>query len=323
MDTVTCLRADSGRKIWSYACAAGSYPGPKATPTISSGLVYTLGRECHLFALDTLTGAVHWARHLVKDLGITLPDYDIAGSPIVFSDLLIINADRSDLALDKATGAKVWSSGGGPGGYAAPVLADVRGRTLAVIFDRRAVYGVDARSGAAAWSFEWETGSYANAADPLVMRDTVFVASAYGKGSALYDVSGPRPVAVWSNHSFETHFSSFVQIDGCLCLVDSDARVPGAGTLRCVEAKTGKIDWERAAGLRFARSGGRHPRRAHGVGDARRGGCEPAGLQRALARHAAARPVMDPACAGEEHAFRSGTQGRTVRDRREVAAWEK
>jgi outer membrane protein assembly factor BamB len=45
-DTVSCLDVKTGRKVWSwaYACAPGSYPGPKATPTVDDGLVFTLSR---------------------------------------------------------------------------------------------------------------------------------------------------------------------------------------------------------------------------------------------------------------------------------------
>ncbi len=251
-DTAACLDAETGRRIWSfsYACAPGSYPGPKATPTVDEGLVYTLSREGHLFAFEASTGKVRWARHLVKDFGVAAPDYDFAGSPVVSGDLLILNAGRSGLALDKKTGARSWSSGSGPGGYATPVLAEMGGKACAVIFGVQAVFGVSTRTGEVAWSFDWGNGyDVYNAADPVVTGETVFVSSAYWQGCALYDVSGAAPLALWKSQAFGSHFSSFVTRDGYLYGVDGDARMPKAGSLRCVELRTGKIAWKAPLGF--------------------------------------------------------------------------
>ncbi len=250
-DTVFCLNAGTGRIVWkySYQCAQGSYPGPRATPTVHEGVVYTLSREGHLFALDAATGEVLWKKHLVDDLGIRPPGWDFAGSVVVAGDRLLLNAGRSGLALDRSTGATIWESGAGPGGYATPVLVDLARRPSAVIFGERAAYGVDAADGTVRWSFPWVTGSDVNAADPVVFTDRVFVASAYDKGCALYDVSGSQPAVVWRNNAFNTHFSSFVAMDGSLYGIDGDARVPNGGVLRCLNVRTGKTAWSAPVGF--------------------------------------------------------------------------
>jgi outer membrane protein assembly factor BamB len=250
-DTVFCLNAGTGRIAWkySYRCAQGSYPGPRATPTVHEGVVYTLSREGHLFALDAATGEVLWKKHLVDDLGIQPPGWDFAGSVVVAGDRLLLNAGRSGLALDRSTGATIWESGAGPGGYATPVLAELAGRPSAVIFGERAAYGVDVADGTVRWSFPWVTGSDVNAADPVVFADRVFVASAYDKGCALYDVSGSRPAVVWRNNAFNTHFSSFVAMGGSLYGIDGDARIPNGGVLRCLDVRTGKAAWSAPVGF--------------------------------------------------------------------------
>jgi outer membrane protein assembly factor BamB len=250
-DTVFCLDSVSGRTIWkySYPCGPGSYPGPRATPTVHEGTVYTLSREGHLFAFEAATGKVRWRKHLVDDLGVRRPDYDFAASVVVSGDRLVLNAGTSGLALDRLTGAAIWQSGRGPGGYATPVLAEMSGRLTAVIFGHRDAFGVDVADGHVRWSFEWVTGSDVNAADPVVFGDRVFVASAYDKGCAVYDVSGTQPAVVWRNNAFETHFSSFVTSDGFLYGISGDARIPNSGVLRCLDARTGKIAWSEQLGF--------------------------------------------------------------------------
>jgi outer membrane protein assembly factor BamB len=59
-DTIVCLDAETGKKLWSYSypCGQGSYPGPRATPAVDGDTVYSLSREGHLFALDVKNGKV-------------------------------------------------------------------------------------------------------------------------------------------------------------------------------------------------------------------------------------------------------------------------
>jgi len=250
-DTVYCFDAETGRQVWthSYPCAVGSYPGPRATPAVTDGMVYTLSREGHVFALDAATGRVRWQKHLVKDYGAMAPGWDFAGSPVVAGDRIIVNASRSGLALDRHTGKALWIGARSRAGYATPVIAELRGRPGVVIFGETATYGVDLDSGDVLWSFDWRNSSEVNAADPVVFDDKVFVASAYGKGCALYDVGGRSPRPVWQNNLFQTHFSSFVHLDGYIYGIDGDARRASGGVLRCVEAATGKEMWSERVGF--------------------------------------------------------------------------
>jgi outer membrane protein assembly factor BamB len=82
-DTVVCLKADTGAVVWkySYTCALGSYPGPKATPTVSGSLVYTMSRDGQMFAFNAATGAVAWKRSLRGDFGESMPDFDFWHPP--------------------------------------------------------------------------------------------------------------------------------------------------------------------------------------------------------------------------------------------------
>jgi outer membrane protein assembly factor BamB len=82
-DVVYCLDANTGKEIWHYAYACKAryfapkpYDGPGATPTVSQGVVYTLSRMGHAFALDEKTGAVVWQRELAQEEGVKRPVWD-------------------------------------------------------------------------------------------------------------------------------------------------------------------------------------------------------------------------------------------------------
>ena len=248
-DVVYCLDVDNGKEVWtfSYECGLGQYAGPKATPAVDDGRVYTLSQEGHLFCLNAKNGKVIWDAHLVKDFGARPPTWGFAGSPIVEGDLLILNAGSEGLAVDRKTGKKVWGTSG-VGGYAAPVPYDDQGKRFVAFFGQRALNGVDLETGQLAWSQPWRTGHDVNAADPLITDSGIFISSNYGAGCAMVEINGSTPRLSWKNDKFDSHFSSFVYIDGHIYGNDG-AAFSDRGTFRCLEAKTGKERW--AADLGF------------------------------------------------------------------------
>jgi outer membrane protein assembly factor BamB len=249
-DIVTCLDTRTGREIWSYSYPARSmqYPGPRATPTIDGGFLYTLSSDGQVFCFSAKTGALQWRTDITSDFGARPPNWGFAGSLVVEGNLLLVNAGPSGMALYKQSGTLAWSSGSGTGGYATPVLYTQNGKRYAAIFGRRAIYGVEVQTGRQAWSYPWVTGNDVNAADPLVFDDRVFISSNYGAGSALLDISGRQPRLLWRNQRMNSHFSSFVLIDGYIYGNDGFAG-RRSGVFRCLDAQTGREMWSESLGF--------------------------------------------------------------------------
>jgi outer membrane protein assembly factor BamB len=243
-DVVYCLDVRTGKEIWShsYPCSLGQYPGPRATPAIDGSFVYTLSQEGHLFCFNAENGKVKWQKNITREFGVSPPNWGFAGSPVIEGDLLILNAGVSGLALDKRTGEKVWLSKSGVGGYATPVVYRLDGTQYVAIFGRRALYGVELASGKQLWSFPWVTGHDVNAADPLVHGNRIFISSNYGVGCALIELQEKGPKLVWKNDKMNSHFSSFIYLDGYIYGNDGTASYR-RGTFRCLEFETGKEMW--------------------------------------------------------------------------------
>ena len=251
-DTVFCLNVETGRVLWkhSYRCAQGSYPGPRATPTVHEGVVYTLSREGHLFALEAATGRVRWQKHLADDLGIRSPQWDFAGSVVVAGGLLVLNAGRSGLALDRSTGATVWESGAGPGGYATPVLAELGGRPSAVIFGERAAYGVDVADGTVRWSFPWVTGQRRERRRPGGARRPCLRGLRLRQGLRPVRRLGRRGPR-WCGGTTPSRPTSAASSPWTApCTASTATRgLPNGGILRCLDAATGKTAWSAPVGF--------------------------------------------------------------------------
>jgi len=71
-DSVICLDVSTGEEKWrhTYRCRRGSYAGPRATPILDGGLVYTMSREAQVFCLGETDGKVRWSRDLKKELRV-------------------------------------------------------------------------------------------------------------------------------------------------------------------------------------------------------------------------------------------------------------
>jgi outer membrane protein assembly factor BamB len=243
-DVVSCLDAKTGKPAWRYAykCPAGNFNGPRATPTVHEGLVYALSRNGQAFCLDAATGEVKWQADLVAKYGAKTGDYGITGSPLLLGDAVVYNACAKGVALQRATGEKIWASAAGTGGFASPVAV---GPSIA-LFTASFLSLVDPATGRETASFGWQTSFDANAADPVSFDGHLFITSGWDKGCALLKLDGGRLSPVWQNAELRSQIASPVYLDGQLYGIDDNT--PN-GQLKCLDAKTGKVKWVRKGGF--------------------------------------------------------------------------
>jgi outer membrane protein assembly factor BamB len=116
------------------------------------------------------------------------------------------------------------------------------------VFSQRALYAVAPRTGSVAWSYPWITEVDVNAADPLVVEDSLFISSDYGNGCAMLRVSPDNAELLWKNGSVASHFSSFLYLDGSIFANDGDANAR-RGAFVCLDAATGEERWRENSGV--------------------------------------------------------------------------
>lgn len=264
MEMVTCYHVQTGEVQWAHSTptryeAVLSGVGPRATPTIDEGNVYTLGATGHLLCLDGATGRVRWEKDLWSEFGLTAEDeardvpYGRANSPLVVGDLVIVPAGGpggeqcvSLVAYDKKTGDPVWKGGNRQISYCSPALASLGGVEQVLIVNQDYASGHDLRTGRVLWEYDWPGRSSSNAnvsqAVPLP-PDRVFLSKGYSRGAALVQLVPQAdgtfdPQEVWSNlRVMRTKFTNVAIRDGYVYGLSD-------GILECVELQTGRRVWK-------------------------------------------------------------------------------
>jgi len=256
-ELVVCYELETGKPVWYHAdkvrfeeILAGV--GPRSTPTIAAGRVYTMGALGLLNCLDGATGKCLWSHDVAKENGADTPErkpeWGKSCSPLVVDDAVIVSAGGPDghslVAYHKDTGDELWHVGDASSSYSSPLLTTLAGQRQIVMINRSSVTGHDPQDGHILWSYEWPLVN-PKCAEPLVTgEDTVLVSAGYGLGSALLRVTpadGQWTVEqVWNDRNLrnlKSKFANMIQRDEFIYALDD-------GVLSCIEAGTGKRRWK-------------------------------------------------------------------------------
>lgn len=254
-DTVYCLDAASGEEKWSqqYPCSGGQHPGPRCSPTVHEGRVYTLSIQGHLFCWDAESGERQWSHDARKDFGGKPGGWGFACSPLVLGDRLIVDVGPV-VALDLKTGKPAWKSEPYKAGYSSPVPFEHDGETRLAIFNATGLVILDPADGKEIASFKWKTAYDVNASMPVVSGNRIFITSGYGTGCALVEFNGEELKQVYRSKVMGSHFSTPILWEGDLYGHDGNV---GGGSMKCIEFATGKEKWTTRGSGSFIVVGGK------------------------------------------------------------------
>ena len=245
-DVVTCLDATTGKVLWTHSSPGLQMEnvyegGPNATPTVDGNVVFAFRRRGSVFALDAASGKVLWQRDLAQELGAKMPEWGFSSSPLVAGGLLILNLGSAGVGLDKTTGEVIWKSGPSAAGYATPVPFDIQGRHFIALFSSQELLALDPQTGAIAWRHPWKTRDDINAADPVIVGDTLLLSSGDNRGGTALQLTAGVPVVRWENKNLRAQFTPPVVLGGYIYGLDGNAG--DHAMLRCLDLATGEVKW--------------------------------------------------------------------------------
>jgi outer membrane protein assembly factor BamB len=251
-ERVLCLDAKTGQEVWKheYECSyAISYPaGPRCTPTVDGGKVFTLGAMGDLFCLDAAKGSVIWSKNLPKAYNAPLPLWGYAGHPLVYKELLVCTVGGTGsavVAFDKETGKERWKAlDAAEIGYSPPTLIEAGGVSQLLIFNGKGVSSLNPDTGALYW-FEPLATAYSMAImAPRQGGEFLFAGGHNGK-SAGWKLDATKPAVTKAWQSSRT--LGLAPVSGTPFVEDGVAYgIDGSGVFRAMRLATGERLWATA-----------------------------------------------------------------------------
>lgn len=260
-ERVLCLDEKTGKELWKHeydVAYAISYPaGPRCTPVVAEGKVWTLGAMGDLFCFDASTGKVIWSKNFVKDFEATVPLWGFAAHPLLDGDKLITLVGGKDavaVAFDKNTGKVLWKSlTAKEPGYCPPMIYTLGGKRTLVIWHPEAVNGLDPETGKVLWQEPWPLQSGLAIPTPRQQGDKLFLTAFYN-GSMMIEVKPNKaePDVVWKSKTWKggTGSETPAKTDTLHSIMptpfwigDNIYGICSYGELRCLKAENGERVW--------------------------------------------------------------------------------
>ena len=255
-EVVASYKVSTGQPVWQHRDAvrfweSNAGAGPRGTPTLSHGRVYTFGATGIVNALNAGSGAVIWSRNAGTDTGEEVPVWAFASSPLVVGDLVVIAAAGRLVAYDAATGQQRWLGPTGGAGYSSPHLATIAGVDQILLLRGSRTISVAPADGSLLWEHRWEPG--VGIVQPAVAdKDGVLLTTSDAMGGVgmrriavsrkLLDSARDRPSGWtveerWTSRGLKPYFSDFVVHKGNAFGFDGSI-------LACIDLADGNRKWK-------------------------------------------------------------------------------
>ncbi|MFC2161417.1 PQQ-binding-like beta-propeller repeat protein [Acidobacteriota bacterium] len=157
---VSCYSVTTGEPVWQHSDKARFWEsnggaGPRGTPTISAGHLYTFGGTGILNVLDAADGGVVWSRNAASDTNTKVPIWGFSSSPLVLDDSVIVAAAGSLISYDITTGNLRWSIPSSGDCYSSPHLMYIDGVEQILLLNSSGVISVLPSDGTLIWEYLW------------------------------------------------------------------------------------------------------------------------------------------------------------------------
>ncbi len=242
---------DTGKQIWQQGveapypmnpAATGHGPGPKSTPAIADGRVFTFGISGIFSAHDLASGKLLWR----KNAPPAPPEFGTASSPIVDGGNVIAFLGGQNTgaltAMDAATGAVKWEWKGDGPAYSSPVIGTFAGTRQLIVQSENKLIAVGAADGRLLWEATVRTPYAQNSVTPLVVGDLVISAGLENPTTAFRITrKGTQWTAtpVWRNEGISMYMRSPAMSGTALSGLSNKNR----GQFFALDAATGKTLW--------------------------------------------------------------------------------
>ena len=256
-EVLWCVDLASGDVIWRQSYAAPFKiggggerhgKGPKSSPTLADGRVFTMSITGTLTAWDADSEERLWRRNYDAEFGKSHPYWGASTSPLVDGRRVIVHFGTDEkgalVALDVASGEELWRLGPDGPSYSSPLLVTIERVAQIVEWNHRALVGVESETGRHLWEYPFpHVDSDQNMPTPAFHDGTVILG---GENRGIHGLRPRREGGTWSVD--ELWHQDELALDMSTAVIN-DGRLYGMshygrGRFFCLDMTTGEILWQ-------------------------------------------------------------------------------
>lgn len=254
-DALAAYDAKTGEPLWEKSYDRDEFKplfgyGPRGTPVVDGGDVFTLGGTGVLARWDAKTSAVKWTVDTLKEFKVDNLAFGVSASPLVYDGKVFVNVGGKGsglVAFDRETGKVAWQATDDGMSYSSPVVVGTGDAARVVFLTKENLIAVEPKTGTVTWKVPFKDRISESATAPIANGSVLF-GSSVTLGSIALDLSVNPPKIAWRNRQLNCYFSTPVAVGDDLYMLNGVQKdiLTQSINLRCVDGKTGKVRWEKA-----------------------------------------------------------------------------
>ena len=250
-ECVTCYNARTGKEIWIHLEQARlndplGGPGPRATPTLYKGRLYTLGSTGILLCLDPINGEIIWKVDIPKEANRSVPMWGFCASPLLLGEHVIVHAsesgDKDVFGYKASNGELAWTASAGEHSYSSPQQMNFGSNRQVAILTDEGLTLINPITGVVLMEHEWPHSGY-RALQPCVVGDKqIVIPTGMGTGTRLLEIEVESEHwsvrEIWTTKNLKSDFNDLLVHEGHLYGFDDSI-------FTCIDLATGHRKWKR------------------------------------------------------------------------------